>query len=274
MFRIFRKVRGDLLPGSRDRKYLLYAVGELLLVVVGILIALQVNNWNEERIEQRQIRQYVIGLISDLERDIAMLEPITMQMQRKLEKVEALNNYTRGKTLDQISNLDLWVLTPTAAYRPYQWNRSAIEQLRSAGALREIQNVGLAEKITAYDSLTRHLDEDYEQDTLRIRAAVEFRDLVVDSNFLDDEHFTSIADEASGQTIEAQLSIWQESFHGERLQLLTDDINDVKIMVNKYDKMFFLEARVESEIPRLIDWAEELTELLADEYAIDDSDYR
>ena len=274
MFRIFRKVRGDLLPGSRDRKYLLYAVGELLLVVVGILIALQVNNWNEERIEQRQIRQYVIGLISDLERDIAMLEPITMQMQRRLEKVEALNNYTRGKTLDQISNLDLWVLTPTAAYRPYQWNRSAIEQLRSAGALREIQNVGLAEKITAYDSLTRHLDEDYEQDTLRIRAAVEFRDLVVDSNFLDDEHFTSIADEASGQTIEAQLSIWQESFHGERLQLLTDDINDVKIMVNKYDKMFFLEARVESEIPRLIDWAEELTELLADEYAIDDSDYR
>lgn len=274
MFRIFRKVRGDLLPGSRDRKYLLYAVGELLLVVVGILIALQVNNWNEERIEQRQIRQYVIGLISDLERDIAMLEPITMQMQRRLEKVEALNNYTRGKTLDQISNLDLWVLTPTAAYRPYQWNRSAIEQLRSAGALREIQNVGLAEKITAYDSLTRHLDEDYEQDTLRIRAAVEFRDLVVDSNFLDDEHFTSIADEASGQTIEAQLSIWQESFHGERLQLLTDDINDVKIMVNKYGKMFFLEARVESEIPRLIDLAEELTELLADEYAIDDSDYR
>ena len=257
--------------GSREQKYALYATGELLLVVFGILIALQVNNWNEERIEQRQVRQYAIALLSDLKRDIAMLEPITEQMQNRLEEVQALNNYTRGKTLDQISNLDLWVLAPSSAYRPYQWNRSAIEQLRSAGALREIRNVELVEKITAYDSLTRHLDEDYEQDTLRARAAVEFRDLVVDSNYLDDEHFTSVADEASGQTLEAQLSIWQESFHGERLQLLTDNVNDVKIMVNRYDKLSALTARVEGEIPRLIALAEELAELLADEYAIDDS---
>ena len=41
--------------GKNTRKYLGYAVGELALVVVGILIALQINNWNEERIEQRQI---------------------------------------------------------------------------------------------------------------------------------------------------------------------------------------------------------------------------
>jgi hypothetical protein len=259
------------LLGSREQKYVLYATGELLLVVFGILIALQVNNWNEERIEQRQVRQYAIALLSDLKRDIAMLEPITKQMQRRLEQVEALNNYTRGKTLDQINNLDLWVLAPSSAYRPYQWNRSAIEQLRSAGALREIQNVELVEKITAYDALTRHLDEDYEQDTLRITAAIEFRDLVIDSNYPADEHLTSIQDEASEHAPEAQLSIWQESFHGERLQLLTDNVNDVKVMVNKYDKLGTLTARVEGEIPRLIQLAEDLTELLADEYAIDDS---
>ena len=73
--------------GSREQKYALYATGELLLVVFGILIALQVNNWNEERIEQRQVRQYAIALLSDLKRDIAMLEPITKQMQRRLEQV-------------------------------------------------------------------------------------------------------------------------------------------------------------------------------------------
>ena len=45
----FRKIRRDLLANSQFFKYLKYAIGEILLVVIGILIALQVNNWNEYR---------------------------------------------------------------------------------------------------------------------------------------------------------------------------------------------------------------------------------
>ena len=49
MFRFFRTLRHRLLTENRVSRYLLYAVGEILLVMIGILLALQVNNWNEER---------------------------------------------------------------------------------------------------------------------------------------------------------------------------------------------------------------------------------
>jgi len=49
MIRFFRTIRKKLIEEDNVRKYLLYAVGEILLVVIGILIALQINNWNENR---------------------------------------------------------------------------------------------------------------------------------------------------------------------------------------------------------------------------------
>jgi len=49
MLTFFRRIRKGLLDGGATRKYILYAIGEILLVMIGILLALQVNNWNEEQ---------------------------------------------------------------------------------------------------------------------------------------------------------------------------------------------------------------------------------
>ena len=68
MIRFFRTLRQRLLTENRVSKYLLYAIGEILLVVIGILIALQVDNWNEERKKQREITQ----LLRDIEGDLLM----------------------------------------------------------------------------------------------------------------------------------------------------------------------------------------------------------
>ncbi|MCW8925416.1 MAG: DUF6090 family protein [Xanthomonadales bacterium] len=63
MLRLLHKVRKELLVNKNLGGYLWYAIGEILLVVVGILIALQINNWNEERIEQNQVREYALALV-------------------------------------------------------------------------------------------------------------------------------------------------------------------------------------------------------------------
>ncbi len=55
MLRFFRQIRQRLLTDNRFNKYLLYAIGEIVLVVVGILIALQINNWNDDRKKQREL---------------------------------------------------------------------------------------------------------------------------------------------------------------------------------------------------------------------------
>jgi len=62
MIKFFRKIRQRLLTENKFSKYLLYAIGEIVLVVIGILIALQINNWNAEK----KIEKEEIGILSNL----------------------------------------------------------------------------------------------------------------------------------------------------------------------------------------------------------------
>jgi hypothetical protein len=159
MSRIFRRIRRELLASPAADRYLLYAAGELLLVIVGILIALQINNWNEERIQRNEIRGYALSLSAALERDMEMLLPVEMQIRASVRQGEEMAGYLRNRSLDQIGNADLYFLSTHIGYRPYGWNRAALEQLKAAGGLRKMQNRRLAERISDYDALTLHLDK-------------------------------------------------------------------------------------------------------------------
>ena len=62
MIKFFRKIRYDLMGKNKTRKYFKYAIGEIVLVVIGILIALQINNWNKSRSERHQELQLLKSL--------------------------------------------------------------------------------------------------------------------------------------------------------------------------------------------------------------------
>ena len=70
MLRFFRQIRHRLLTDNKFSKYLLYAIGEILLVVIGILIALQIDNWNEERKNEEKVRTILSDLMDELVSDI------------------------------------------------------------------------------------------------------------------------------------------------------------------------------------------------------------
>ena len=67
MIKFFRHIRRSLIQKNQMGKYFKYAIGEILLVVIGILIALQINNWNEGRKAKEKEREVLIEIISDLE---------------------------------------------------------------------------------------------------------------------------------------------------------------------------------------------------------------
>ena len=73
MIKFFRKIRQNLLSEGKTGKYLKYALGEIVLVVVGILIALSLNNWNQNVTYKNELVQTVKEIRSDLNRDILFL---------------------------------------------------------------------------------------------------------------------------------------------------------------------------------------------------------
>ncbi len=69
MIKFFRKIRQQLLTENKFSKYLLYAIGEIMLVVIGILIALQINNWKEEQKEKKLSKDIIQNLYTDFIRN-------------------------------------------------------------------------------------------------------------------------------------------------------------------------------------------------------------
>ena len=92
MIKFFRQIRQSLLSEGKTRKYLLYAIGEILLVVVGILIALQVNNWNETRKEFKTENEFISSVRNDLNQDKEFIKLIIEQIEPRIEAFEVLNS--------------------------------------------------------------------------------------------------------------------------------------------------------------------------------------
>jgi hypothetical protein len=70
MLHFFRKIRRELLANSQTIRYLKYGIGEIILVVIGILIAIQVDNWNEERIAAEKTKLLFQGVSDELVQNI------------------------------------------------------------------------------------------------------------------------------------------------------------------------------------------------------------
>ena len=100
MFRFFRKIRFKLLDEGYLSKYSYYAIGEILLVVIGILIALQINNWNELRKEHRLEIEYISRIIADLDESIEDNGTRLTNIAERNEALELVVSTLYDKKLD------------------------------------------------------------------------------------------------------------------------------------------------------------------------------
>ena len=90
MIKFFRHIRKSLLSKGKTSKYFKYAIGEIVLVVIGILIALQINNWNEERKLKMNERDVIASLIEDLEIDYNHFAENKIHLEKQLSIVDQL----------------------------------------------------------------------------------------------------------------------------------------------------------------------------------------
>lgn len=92
MIRFFKNIRQKLAAENKVMAYLRYAIGEILLVVIGILIALQINNWNEGRKQSIAETEFLEGVKKDLTQDKQYIELVLKLMEPKIETFDLLND--------------------------------------------------------------------------------------------------------------------------------------------------------------------------------------
>ncbi len=92
MIKFFRHIRRSLINQNQMGKYFKYAIGEILLVVIGILIALQINNWNENRKNIETEQQILLSLREELKQNIKELEFDHALNEGCLDAIVALMN--------------------------------------------------------------------------------------------------------------------------------------------------------------------------------------
>jgi hypothetical protein len=111
MIKIFRKIRKQLVNSNSNSKYLKYAIGEIALVVIGILIALQVNSWNEERqlaLKEKkllfELKNDLIGSKNELIFDLNNLSRILKNSDSIIQYLDTIDakNYDRIKFGDKM----------------------------------------------------------------------------------------------------------------------------------------------------------------------------
>ncbi|MAB47296.1 MAG: hypothetical protein CMC05_01570 [Flavobacteriaceae bacterium] len=137
MIKFFRKIRYNLMSENKTGKYFKYAIGEIILVVIGILIALQINNWNESRKEQRLLQTYYKQILEDLDEQKKYSAETITQLDSSIASYEIYTqlfetkNLTVNEALDALNNVER--ITP---YLNFRFN--TMETLQSTGDIKII----------------------------------------------------------------------------------------------------------------------------------------
>ena len=131
MLPFLKKIRHQLVQENRFSRYLLYAIGEIFLVVIGILIALQINNWNEEK----KIRNYELKMLRELsnviKKDEGYFGSMVDRLQQKGQAVDKLLQFRETKMAIQDSISNYFQVTRYETL--FQYNSGPYGSIKSSG---------------------------------------------------------------------------------------------------------------------------------------------
>lgn len=151
MIKFFRRIRQQLLSQNRFSKYLIYAIGEIVLVVIGILIALSINNWNEGRKQKNTEIIYLKGLKQNLvdsrEELIRVIEESQETEKSLFELVEMVKRGVENLSNQEIDSL----IFSGMSYTIFQSRQGVIDELISSGQVSIIENDYLRMEIASWN---------------------------------------------------------------------------------------------------------------------------
>ncbi len=150
MIKFFRKIRQNLLLQNKTSKYFKYAIGEIVLVVIGILIALQINNWNIEKQDAIFEEKILKELKTSIENDLKGFNYLEYRIKRKDRAIDTLLFARNGKLK----------LTTKELIEYHSWSRVGLELSYDKATFETLKNKGI-QKIKS-DTLRKEIMRFYE----------------------------------------------------------------------------------------------------------------
>jgi len=184
MIPIFRKTRKQMADDNKPLKYIRYAIGEIILVVIGILIALQINNWNEERKAFTKSKNYLTEILKDLEADTFVFKKAVENISESIEADEWALSRTDYKPnqIDSIwDSFGGW-------YFNYSINDRTFQKIQNAGDSKLVGYDSVMNQITNYytkikESLDSYVDWDKKEVTERQAYMQDIEEYIEISNY-------------------------------------------------------------------------------------------
>lgn len=196
MLHYLRQIRQKLIIQENAKKYLLYAIGEILLVVIGILIALQINNWNEDRIKRTQELKVLTQIQADLSINLNEVNDLATKLEFSKNSSDSLL-----KSFRDTERIRAFTFHASLIHRRFFFNISSSGYSLLSGSLGTLISNDLLRNgiVELYENdfieiekrqqmLSNHLDQNLNPKSnqlFEIRQQIEFTIKEFDENSLD-----------------------------------------------------------------------------------------
>jgi len=163
MIKIFRHIRKDFMEKNKTGKYLKYAIGEIILVMIGILLALQVNNWNEQRKMNAQEQEILEGLDAEFTINYNRLEKVLQLHQNSIDSANKIMTYFNtdisGIPEAKFDSLqfhleNVWTFNP---------RKGLLNSVITSGQINLIKNVELKNQLASFEDMVNDTEEEAEE---------------------------------------------------------------------------------------------------------------
>ncbi len=156
MIKFFRKIRQNVLNEGKTSKYFKYAIGEIILVVIGILIALQVNNWSENQKDRNEERNALIDLKEEFlynsnvfKKHLSLKKKVNQQWIKLIDTLSNDNSVNDGSIRRTRSGSDTYILS-----------QSVLDKLLFTGVIDKIENDSLKTLLSSWNYIYKEYEDD------------------------------------------------------------------------------------------------------------------
>jgi len=161
MLKFFRKIRQQLVDTGQTKRYLLYAFGEILLVVIGILIALQINNWSEDRKEFAQELEITAELYAELDRNLIYSKAEIKDVEERLQALQDLFAFTAVDKPNISYEQFNYLFARSSSYQEYTPINNKVRKILALEEFEFSQSRVLYDELLVYSSSLQSVEEYY-----------------------------------------------------------------------------------------------------------------